>query len=116
MFKCISVDAIIPSVHHVVVEIWVAASQYLQSFVTAAGCNDGICGRDCRNDVLDDALSERVGNSRNVEVLCPGKSLLEEPCDMLRVIRVKDFAFPMLFPCNNMGPFDTMLRLTRDGG
>lgn len=94
MLESVCVYAIVTSVHHVVVCLGIAkcrirTSHNLECFI-AAGCgHDGVCGSDCRDDVLDDALSKGVGDAWNIEFLGTVGSALVEPGDVFGIVGVK---------------------------
>ena len=58
MLKGKGIDRIIPSVHHVIIEVWITGRCNLEHFITTGRSDDGIGGGDCWDDVLDDSLSQ----------------------------------------------------------
>lgn len=134
VLKCVRINTVISTVHHVVVGFRnpkkrIGVRRNLESLVTAACCNYGICGRNGRNDVLHYTLSHGVSDPRDVELIGSFEGLLVQPGDMLRIISIQSivlhslsvakpserYEHPLtlafLFPGNDMSPFNTMLRL-----
>ena len=114
MLERVGVDAFVAAVHHVIHEVGVAARGDLERFVAAARGDDGVGGRDGRDDVFDDALGHGVGDAGDVEFFGAGEGFLEEPGDVLRVVGVEGFVFAVFLPGDDVGPFDAVLGLAGD--
>jgi hypothetical protein len=61
MFKCVSIDTLITTIHHVVVGFGVSeegihCGDELQSFIATTGGYDSICRSNSRDNVFDDTL------------------------------------------------------------
>ena len=94
VLECVCVDAVVATVHHVVVGTRIAqegvgASRDLECFIAAGSSDDRIGRRDCRDNILDHTLCHRVRNTWDVELLRTLQSLCEQPGDVLRVISVE---------------------------
>lgn len=94
MLECVRVDGVVARVHHVVVRLGdaegrVGACDNLESFVAAGGRDDGVCARNGGDDVLDDALRQRIGDTLDVELLCALQGCVVQPCYVLRVVVVE---------------------------
>lgn len=82
MLECVCIDAVVATVHHVVVFFGVAqegcgARHDLEGFKAARGGDNGVGRGDSRDDVLDNTLSHRVGDSGDVVFLCAFQRLCE---------------------------------------
>lgn len=111
----VGVDGVVARVHHVVGQVGVAGGRELEGLVAAGGGDDGVRGRDGGDDVLDHALRQLVGDAGDAEFLGAVERLVVEPGDVLWVIGVEDDAFAVLFPRDDLGPFDAVFRLAGDG-
>lgn len=116
MLEGVCIYALVAAVHHVVGQVGVAACGDLKGFVATSCGNDGVCRCDGGDDVFHDALSERVCHSWDLEFRGAGQGFLVEPSDVLWVVSVEDFVLTLFFPCDYVGPFDAVLRLSRDCG
>lgn len=116
MLECVCIYALVAAVHHVIRQVRVAARGDFEGFV-ATGCgNDCVRGCDGGDDVFYDALSKRVCHSWDLEFGGAAHGFLVEPCNVFGVVGVEDFVFALLFPCDDVGPFDAVLWLSRDCG
>lgn len=88
MFKSVRVDAICADEHEVVVEEGRGIGGDFECLIAAGSRDDGVGRSDGGDDVLDDTLSERPGNTLNIELLCTLQSRLVEPVNMIGVIVV----------------------------
>ena len=88
MLKRMSVDAVVSTVRHVVVEVWICTSRNLKCFIRTASRNDGVGSGDGRNNVLDNSLGKGVSDARDIEFFSSGQCLLVKPIRVLRIIRV----------------------------
>lgn len=59
-------------------------------------CDDGICGCDGRDDILDNALSERPCHAFDLEFFRTRSRDRVEPANMLGVVRVHLFVYTFL--------------------
>lgn len=119
VLKGVSVDAVVPGIHHVVAVLAHAQAGRgvggnLESLVAACRGDDGIRRSDGGNDILDRALGESVGDPRDVELIGAGESLLVEPANVLRIVLVQLGERLLLVPGDHVRPFDAMLRLPWD--
>ncbi len=70
VFENESVDTVVATVHHVVLQIWVRIGGDLEGFVAAASSDYCVRGCDGGDDVLNNTLRARIGDARDVEFFC----------------------------------------------
>lgn len=85
------IDAGVSRIHHVVLlkaERGCGVAGDLEGLVAAAGGDYSVGRGDGGDDVLDHALGQRVGDTLDAILLGAVRRLLEQPCDVLRVVLV----------------------------
>ena len=121
MLEGVGVHAAVAGVEHVIILLriskeWGGGGADFERFVTTACRDDGVGGCDGGDDVFDNALRHAVCDAGDVEFLCAGRGGAVEPGNVFGVVGVEDGIFALFFPFDDVGPFDAVLGLARDGG
>lgn len=115
----IRVDAVVARVHHIVAleaEAGRRPGGELKGLVAAGGGDDGVCGGDGGDDVLDGALREGVRDAGDAKLARAGEGLFVEPGDVGGVVLVELGKGLVPVPSDDVRPLDAVLGLARYRG
>ena len=121
VLKRIRIYRVVARIHHVVVHAGVsqegiAVCGDFERLIAAACGDNGVGAGNGRDDVLDHALRHAVCYAFNIELLGPGGGFVEEPGNVLWVVRVEGHVLALFLPRDDVCPLNAMLGLSWDRG